>query len=242
MARGTRDWGGSGQVENLHNLTDLAELAARLGALSVYDRGGSTIWFTGFEHGLSDIQVIGNIPPGHVEVHDIKAFFGSSALHIIAKTSPIASQGFNKIVRARHENKMAVEFTFSMISKPEFIFLDMFLDRGGQRTAGLLVLDPKNDRFRVGGLGQGFSDYQGLDFMEVDANYFSTVKFFLDFENGIFDKLLFDDKEFDLLGQKLPTEATSERDAFITRLLVTSDGLVDGEVLIDNVIITRNEE
>jgi len=53
MAHGTPDWGVTAGAVTTYQLTDLAELAARLGSIDTFDRRGDVVWLGGFEHGLN---------------------------------------------------------------------------------------------------------------------------------------------------------------------------------------------
>lgn len=52
MSRGSPDWGAPQANTGFILLEDLAELAARLGALSVGDRAGKVFWYDDFRHGI----------------------------------------------------------------------------------------------------------------------------------------------------------------------------------------------
>lgn len=52
MAHGTPDWGQTAGVATVFQLTDLAELAARLGSPAIFHRSGDVLFMDGFENGL----------------------------------------------------------------------------------------------------------------------------------------------------------------------------------------------
>ncbi len=53
MAHGTPDWGITAGAVTTYQLTDLGELAARLGSPITHDRRGDVIWWDDFEWGLA---------------------------------------------------------------------------------------------------------------------------------------------------------------------------------------------
>ena len=52
MAHGTPDWGGATPTDTITSVQDLGELAARLGALSRYERSGNLVFADDFQCGL----------------------------------------------------------------------------------------------------------------------------------------------------------------------------------------------
>jgi len=53
MAHGTPDYGVTAGQRTTYQLTDLGELAARLGSIDTHDRRGDVIWMDGFENGIA---------------------------------------------------------------------------------------------------------------------------------------------------------------------------------------------
>jgi len=60
MSRGTPDWANR-RKDTLHtNLSDMAELAVRLGSPVAYDRRGDVVWYDDFENGVSRWSELGS--------------------------------------------------------------------------------------------------------------------------------------------------------------------------------------
>jgi len=57
VGKDTPDWGGVYPSTQFYPLTDMAELAARLGSPLIYDRRGNVVWMYGFEYGLTGLAV-----------------------------------------------------------------------------------------------------------------------------------------------------------------------------------------
>lgn len=56
MAHGSPDWGTGKPTTTIYQLSDLGELAARLGSINTFDRRGDVIWFDDFEENLAKWQ------------------------------------------------------------------------------------------------------------------------------------------------------------------------------------------
>jgi len=59
MAHGHPDYGLNTAKQTIHAVTDLGELAARLGSISTFDRRGDVIWMDDFESGVAKWQAEG---------------------------------------------------------------------------------------------------------------------------------------------------------------------------------------
>lgn len=53
MPHGTPDWGASKPTTTVYTVSDMAELAARLGSIVTYDRRGDVVWMDTFEDNLN---------------------------------------------------------------------------------------------------------------------------------------------------------------------------------------------
>lgn len=56
MSRGHKDYGQGQETKIIHSVSDMGELAARLGSPSTFQRSGNVIFQTDFEHGLADLN------------------------------------------------------------------------------------------------------------------------------------------------------------------------------------------
>lgn len=239
--RGQPDWDTTSENTNLATFSDQAELAVRLGAVSLFDRDGKTAWFTNFEHGVSDINVVGGVEPSHVEIRGDNAFLGDTSLHILAKSNPLVNQGFIKILRPNRPGKMAFETTFSLVSLPETIIMQAWYVIDNIAIVSKVELKPKTDQFHVL-LDTGvFSPYRDIEFMDADRHNFNTIKYIVDFENITYGRFMFNNITYDLTEHGVFTTGLGTRDAMHFRVFIVSDGVIDAEVYIDSAIITYNE-
>lgn len=58
MAHGLPDWSESAPINTMASMTDMAELAARLGSIDIYDRRGNVILVDDFTGGIQPIQFL----------------------------------------------------------------------------------------------------------------------------------------------------------------------------------------
>lgn len=248
MPRGWQDYGRA--VTDLSNkVTDLGELAARLGSPYNLIRSGKVIFYDTFDDGITRWKTI--IPAGGSVSHSsVNPYTGLYSCKIVEGTAidsacailkqfpllSIVSYGIDTLIHFIYDGTNPVG-KFSLV-------LDYF-----EKTAvhaGSIVIDPETGDISIYTLVGGITTLvyigtAGEKLYENDSdNVYHYLHLTIDLETLKYKFLLLDDKEFDLSSYDLNLGSGS----FTTGLLVYISNKGAGfnaGVQLDNIIITVDE-
>ena len=89
MAHGTPDWGVTAGAVTTYQVTDLGELAVRLGSPISHDRRGDVIWWDDFECTLNKWQTVANGAGSSVALSDARARNGRYSALLISGSAVV---------------------------------------------------------------------------------------------------------------------------------------------------------
>lgn len=151
MPRGTNDYGnnpsGYGQF-----VTDMGELAARLGAKSTMERKGRVLWYDDHTKGLGGyVPVIGS--PGVYELAPLAAFSSALGIKITPGTTTTTMYGLVKYLPILYTGKYGVECIIGFYSpdsaQASKAAVGFYYYSGTVLYPMLFVIDPPNKTLAV---------------------------------------------------------------------------------------------
>lgn len=241
MAHGHPDYGLDATRETIHAVTDLGELAARLGSPNVFDRRGDTIWMTDFEHGIEGWRItLDGAGASVVWTPDYK-LRGGFAMKLTAGST------LDRFARIERElafpviSRLGVEVAFTEDDNLESVDFYITLYTGMVRIEWAFRYDHL--------LGQTYALTTDEDWVPIGppvtvytSDYlFSVSKLVVDPNRALYDKLIAGPATFPL--DDIPALVTG--DGTLPHLsfqgTIYSQALVNAIVYIDSVIITQNE-
>ena len=228
-----------GQVRTgaISTLTDLAELAARLGSVVTFDRRGYVVLLDDFEDGIesweSSIAGSGSLywTAGRAERGGFSmASQYSNGVREITRNLPVVPLG---------KNGLEVAFAWGVDTDTTMSFLLSYyagatLLRGGARYSeadhALYILDSTGAWVLVA------SDVRaGIPYI------FNNIKFVTDFNTKKYERLLFNGAEYDLSDHNLNEAVDASAPHMLISLMPITTDLVSWTAWFDTVIVTQNE-
>lgn len=242
MPHGGPDWGTAGPVEAIFTLEDMGELAARLGAINVYDRRGNVAYLDDFEGPVLKMDVDPENPTDYARLDSTNVKSGSQAVRVhtdnLADGSVILSHGMPILGSKR----LGYEISFSKIPIRLDFYMFTYFHTGLKTYYAGVKLDTwlkKLYLYVPPGVYKEVADSGHLS----EANFlFHTWKLVIDFNTLKYVRLLFNHYE-----HPVPTIALKVVDdvevtpRIHTELQLLNQDAIGGDVWLDNFIITQNE-
>ncbi|KKL16409.1 hypothetical protein LCGC14_2495880 [marine sediment metagenome] len=241
MPRDLPDWHTLSAQSSVYEVTDLGELAVRLGSIVTFDRRGDVIWIDGFEDGKDKWVTVTSGSGSAVDAATDRSRNGQNSVRLTPGTD------LSKLATLRHDHAIPVfsllgaEFSFSILLTVADLKLSMRTTDGAQvRTFAI--------RWR-----KTEKDLQYLDdnniwvtfatdvVMSAGGSLFHTVKLVIDAVNGFYVRAIINDNEYSLVDIAPNTNPSAV--APFLRLDITDTGTGGGteRAWIDDVILTQNE-
>jgi len=241
MARGAPDYSNVTAANPLHRLDDMAELAARLGSVDVFDRSGNVIYLETFSGGREQWS---------------DATYGTGAAVAIT-TERVASPPFSlkmttggdgahgvKVeyeVAYHHLCKMGLEYAFTHHINSEYHRMQFFHHEGETRYEYIVRFDIQNSEVQVYDSDGTYKAFATSVNLKSDAFIFNQAKLVVDVENNAYVRFTFNDETW-LLGDYAPYEVAESSVPYLSiYAYFIGDAGSNRDHYIDNVIVTQNE-
>lgn len=238
---GTPDWGlesGSGQ---LYRVSDLAELAARLGSIVTFDRRGSVIWLSSFDHGLAEFLTSAPGTGASIAASAARTRRGQYSALLTAGSDTGQTATLTRYLPVPPAAYFGAELSFSLASTISSLQLTIDHFRGAYGT-----------RYRVR-WSDTLETLQYLDSNEAwqtlasnvpllhQSYFFHTMKLVIDPENRQYVRFMLDNDTYAMPGISGFVEASGGLDVGAVFLALTGRPGFNDQVYVDDVILTTEE-
>ncbi len=241
MAHGTPDWG-FGKQDIVHVLSeDLAELAARLGSIHIYDRRGYILWTDDFNHGPFAWRTRKDGTDASVELTTSYPKWPPYCLNLVAGKDGSRFAEVIKYLPPIASDTIGVEMAIAFQSSFDKLRIVIELHDATQIHRGrieindtdqkIYYLDENNDNQELGDLPNLYEAYSA----------YYNLKLVVNLSTNHYLRFLFGSASYDLSAYPLRVEGDpSDPHINITTTLYARSGQNDSCNL-DGVIITQNE-
>jgi len=241
MTHTAPDWGANAPKATIYSLSDLAELAARLGSIDTYERRGDVIFLEDFESGLmrwtSDLTGVGGVLPS------VTSEVAASGFQSIKSTTPT---GDNNLVHLGHTHHLpilgrigcecAFRFTTNLFADDTGYFQLALNIYTGQRWKIASV------RFRSFDLEYYDDSGNWIEIANINAGElrFHRLKFVVDFLKSLYVRAIFDNVVF-LLSAPCRDIADTSPLGLDVDIYWHGPAAVGRDTWLDDFILTQNE-
>lgn len=241
MAHGTPDWGVTAGAVTTFQLTDLGELAARLGSLDTFDRRGDLVWGDGFEFSLNKWEVTTDGLGAAVALSTARARNGRYSCLLTAGSD---SARFAEIQHAHPvpvTSRLGFEGSFSLGSNLTTLDFTYHIYNGSTLRIWSIRYDDANDRlqyFNSAGVAVTIASALNLPIQQTN---FHTLKLVVDYSTGEYVRLLLNNVTYDLsgiAGRSLASAVAAHQRVFVDLVGIVAQ---NNTVYVDDVILTQNE-
>lgn len=241
MAHGTPDYGITAGRVTTHQLTDLGELAARLGSPITFDRRGDVIFWDDFECGAGKWVLGSSGAGGAAALSTERARSGESSIKLTAGSDVNEQASMQHVAAFPVLSPLGMEASFNFASVCEWIefaFSVVYADRVifpfiryNHQAGTLQYRDSSGAQVTIATVGTA----------DTTATLFNTMKVVVDTQEEEFVRVLFNENAYDLSGIACQSSASAAwRKALVEIQLEGHTG--DNDIAyVDDVIFTQNE-
>lgn len=241
MSRGQKDYGQYAVKEVTASLSDMGEVAARLGSIVTFDKRGDVIDFDNFEEPLLkwDTYATGSATWPYLYSEDAK----SGSQSILLNSGAIAGDyvRIRKGYSVLASKKLGIEISFGCDYGNDYLYLRLtyFDDTNGYITE--VKLDLKNNKAYILDEDDNYTEIGVIDVRTKRDFLYYSMKLVVDFDTLKYIRFLFANTEFDLSAYSLRTEATGGQPRVETLIKTEHISGADSKVRVDDVIWTQAE-
>ena len=241
MARDLPDWGGLPAPLTVHEVTDLGELAARLGSVVTYHRGGVVIFVEDFADGMNRWDTVLGGAGDVADLSLVRSLSGLLSARLLAASAlaPYA-QIWHKLP-VQIASRGGLEIAFAMDGVTSEIDLQIARYDGSNLTLARVFYDVVNERLRYRDSTDAAVTLATGVKLSTEDIVFHYMKLVVDLDKNEYVKVLLDDQTYSLTDTPLQTPASAIAPGLA--ILALNRG-VAGEshaVYLDRVIVTQNE-
>ena len=241
MAGETPDYGRLSAQATVFPVTDLGELAARLGSIVSHDRRGDVIWLDGFEDGLDKWQPTTSGSGAAVDLSTSRARNGLFSARLVAGSDTNRLAQIRRFLPFPSLSAFGLEISFGPPTTIDSLLLTLEINHGASRVQFQVRYRDTDDDLQYRDSVGAYITF-ATDITLIDTNrIFHTAKLVVDGRLGQYLRFIWDNTEYDLSGNAGFTVApltVARMDVIID--LVGRAGQND-IVYVDDVIITQNE-
>lgn len=225
----------------LSNITDYAELAARLESIVTHDRRGNVVWLENFEHGINRWWVTGSGVGNSQTISATTSRSGDSSLKLVTGNTLAHQARARKLFQYPSLVKHGLEFSFTYGTDFDYMRVWFNIRDGADVHYIGLEIDNTNQRVEYWDDAGNWVP-TGITFTEVVAwPMFVTVKIVADASTDLYTRLIFGEQEVDLSAhglQVLPAPGAPYIDVFFDMFSTAGN---NATMYIDDIILTQNE-
>ena len=241
MAHGTPDWGVTAGGTTVYQLTDLGELAVRLGSPISHDRRGDVAWWDDFECGLAKWVSNPGGTGSDFALSTARARNGKYSALLTAGSAFGSSKGMVKRVPVPSLLALGFEHSFSLGSDLEVLSIIYQLYDGTNRVTYEVRWVQDDLELRYGNSAGGFTAFaSGIDLLQ-SADLFHTWKLVGDPLAGEYVRCILNDVEYPLSGIAAPVAADASLPHMLVNVVIEGRLGQNDTVYVDDAIITQNE-
>jgi len=241
MSIGHPDYGQSSPTRVIAPVSDLGELAVRLGSIAAFNRAGNVLLLDDFEDGIVGWGTELTGAGSSVAVDTAAAYRGAKSVLLTANNgAAIGIAGINKFIVAPEIKSVGMEYTFAFGTEYSSLSIYLLADNGAQRQTFEFRLNYGTGTVQVFNVS-AYATVGTLALFSNDSNHYHTIKVVCDPENGAYVRAMIDFLDFDLRNYAPQVVSLVGMYAQQTRFLFRSRSGQTDTCRVDNFIYTINE-
>ena len=241
MPRGAPDYSNVRAYEPLHRLDDHAELAARLGSVVTFDRGGNVIYLDTFSQGSPQW---GLMPYGSgAELKVATEHASSPPFSLRMRTGQDGAHAAKATIQVpyHHHCRMGLEYAFTHTIDSTDHFFDFLHWDGEWKYSYGVVFKIQTGELKVRDKELGWWVFADGLHLKSDAFLFNRAKLVIDTKNNKYVRFTFNDETWLLNEYEPPLTEITSIPYLEPSVQFTGDEGHNRDHYIDDVIVTQNE-
>jgi hypothetical protein len=220
---------------------DSAELAARLGSLSLLDRRGSVILYDNFEAAGMSGWKTGFSAGGSCALSTTQAFTGNQSMKTVTDVDVGDYSGFHRDFCLPIERRFATEVMFCITGGKPNIRFGILGYTGTLRLQAQIKYDYNVNKLYYYNSAGAWVELAIVDSTNITYEPWLFLKVVVDWDKGEYVRLIFCSTEYDLSNLDIRSFADASPKHIYVSMITEAGTAAAATVYFDNFILTQNE-
>ena len=238
---GLPDWGRIKKGVAVSPVSDLGELAARLGSINTFDRRGDTVWMDDFEDGIIKWAAVAAGTGAAVVSDTTRARSGAKSVKLTTGTTDPWSAEIAHLEAYPVLSKFGLECAATVHVSLAALYVDLQIFTGSNVLQGQVAYDPGADKLYYMDSAGILQELVTAVDLEENTQLFHMFKLVVDASGEQYRRLIVDATEHDLSAYSLRKAADTTSPYMQVRIIAVGGSGGNYSIYVDNVIITQNE-
>ncbi len=241
MARGQPDYGMYAPKTTTGSLSDMGELAVRLGSIVTYDRRGEVVDFDDFNLPIArwGTVIVGIGSYALYSSSSSKTGSQSMMLHVI--NGAFEHCGIQKYTNIARSKRVGMEISFSNPSTEAHLWIYLSYFDGTTTRRGRLKIDFNGQKLYIIDRDAAEIEVADTGLFRSAVWCFYTVKLVVDFDTGKYVRLMFSDREYDISTTLLEEAPSVEAPTYALYYQLANRVATGSSIFLDSHILTQGE-
>jgi len=241
VTHGQPDYGMYTLAQTIYRLADMGELASRLGSIVTFDRRGEVIWLDDFE---SDLTKWYNLTPGggvEITASNERCRNGGFSAKVYFPAAVTTNQTLEHRQPYPVLSKIGFEASFTTSDKMDFIEFYLVLYDRTNLYRGLIRYNMQTRILQYYDHNDAPQILDASLYLHHDVRLFHTMKLVVDFVNKRYERLILDDKVYDMSAYAVYPFGSGVWGHLLCYFNIQNFNDEECTTYIDDVILTQNE-
>ena len=241
MPRDLPDWLALSAQVTVGEVTDLGELAVRLGSPVVFDRTGDVVMFDDFEAGLGRWVSSTTGTGGVVDLSRVRARSGLFSARLVGGSTAARTAEIRRDLAVQALQALGFEFSFHIPTDISSVRWVIIAYDGTNRTEYTIAYHDTNTRLNyLNGSGSLVEFASSVD-LQIFQGLFHVGKVVVDSANGRYSRFTLNATTYSLDGIAAQVSADTSNPYLSVRALILSRAAQNDVCYVDWPIVTQNE-
>lgn len=241
MAKGQPDYGALAPTQTIVGLSDMGELAARLGSPVTFDRRGNVMWFDDFEHGPNKWAISLTGSGGSVAITNEKARTGAVSCKVI--TGNVTNNYADIIHREPYPvlSRLGLEYSLLTTEDKAVLYFILYIYTGTYQHSAGIRYNLETHTWQYRNSSGIWTTLPSTARLTQSIYLFHTVKLVIDPDTLKYVRFIADNVAYDMsaLSYRHVTDPSDPLIYIDLAFYPTED--VSKTIYYDDVILTQNE-
>lgn len=241
MARGQPDYGMYASKDVSASISDMGEVAARLGSIVTYDKRGDVVDFDNFEGPVLSWQTCTFVAGDYVKLDSTSVKSGCQAVKLHCEDADIAFGRLEKGIALLSSRRLGIEISFSNLTTAPYFDFRMFRETGTLQQRAWLRINFEDRQIALYDKDGNWLDVLATGHFRIVPHTYHTVKLVADFTAETYSRLLFNERELDISSHALFSQASVAAPYVELFIQTSARDSLGGDIWIDDFILTQAE-
>ena len=228
-------------VGPVYTLSDLSELAARIGSIDSFDRRGNVIWLDDFESSLNKWEVLYTTPPAAAAISTERARNGGNSALLTTGDTLGSLQAIRHNMPIPYTSKMGFEFSFAYKDNVDYVFLEIYFRALEYSHHARIRLNFGVVYPSIYDQTQNYVEVPTRVYLPKNSYLFHTCKLVVDFLNQKYDRLIINAQSIDISDYQYYVSSPTDEKLLGLTIKLSTEANASANLYADDVIITQNE-